>query len=257
MVSSFSHEKSNYHISFFYSLPTPALTPLPSKYTDLLNYVQRAPDQGDTNACLFVASTGAMELIANKKAGIRNPKPYGEYDLAESYIMHAPNHSYGKTWWETKVRKFNWGFGIHIDDWSFEAWTDTWINNNVWNFWNWDGMKKVPLPKVTTSLLFARGNKYSTYVLNKTHIQTVKEAIWKNKAPVMLNYNDDGYWHVVLIVGWNDNVPGECYQTPSSECNRDLGSFYVRDSMGVEIEVRDFDWLRVKGNAAILIKEDI
>jgi len=62
----------------------------PSSYTELLDYVQEAPDQGDTNTCLYVASTGAMELIANKEAGIKNPQPFGKYDLAESFVYNAP-----------------------------------------------------------------------------------------------------------------------------------------------------------------------
>ena len=59
-----------------------------------------------------------------------------------------------------------------------------------------------------------------------------------------------------LIVGRNDQIPGKCYDTPASECNKDVGSFYVRDSFGVEVEVRDYDWFRVKGNAAFIIRED-
>ena len=61
----------------------------PDSYTELLDYVQEAPDQGETNTCLFVASTGAMELIANKEMGIKNPRPFGIYDLSESYVIWA------------------------------------------------------------------------------------------------------------------------------------------------------------------------
>src|SRR6478735_8851406 len=82
----------------------------PSSYTELLDYVQEAPDQGDTNTCLFVASTGAIELIANKENGIKNPKPYGPYDLAESFTINAPNTEV-KSFFETPVLKYNNGYG--------------------------------------------------------------------------------------------------------------------------------------------------
>ncbi|HXH74887.1 MAG TPA: hypothetical protein VNJ08_07970 [Bacteriovoracaceae bacterium] len=229
---------------------------LPSKYTELLNYVQVAPDQGDTNTCLFVASTGAMELIANKKHGITNPKPYGPYDLAESYIIHAPSYqTSGKSFWETPVMKFNKGYGIHFADWPFDAWNDSSVDNTIWNSREWRSMKKVELPKVTTSQLFIYGNRWSTNVLNDSHIEKIKAALYKNKAPVLVNYNDNYYWHVVLIVGYDDNLPGKCYELSDSECKEQKGSFYVRDSFGISVEVRDYDWFRVKGNAAFVIKE--
>src|SRR5690606_17960723 len=40
---------------------------LPSEHLDLLPYLQPAPDQGETNTCLFVSSTGAVELLLNQK----------------------------------------------------------------------------------------------------------------------------------------------------------------------------------------------
>ena len=42
----------------FAALPTFSAT-FPAKYIELLDYVQEAPDQGQTSTCLYVASTGA------------------------------------------------------------------------------------------------------------------------------------------------------------------------------------------------------
>lgn len=80
-----------------------------SRYTELLNYVQEAPDQGKTASCLYVASTGAMELIANKKYDEKFPRPYGKYDLAESFLIHAPQSDdlQDKTFWEKPILRFN------------------------------------------------------------------------------------------------------------------------------------------------------
>lgn len=226
----------------------------PSSYTELIDYVQEAPDQGDTNTCLFVASTGAMELIANKEAGIKNPKPYGKYDLAESFVINAPVMTQ-KSFFETPVLKFNRGYGVHVKDWPFESWKGYAVNNSVWNSHpQLSTLPKVELPEVETIKLFQYGDRWSTNVLKDSHVEMIKEALWKHKSPVIINYNDEYYWHVILIVGYDDNLPGECYDTDPKECEGDIGSFYIRDSFGVKVELRDYDWFRVKANAAAVVK---
>lgn len=230
-----------------------------SRYTELLNYVQEAPDQGKTGSCLYVASTGAMELIANKKYKIKFPKPYGPYDLAESFLIHAPTpqDTKDKTFWEKPVLRFNEaGFGIHISDWPYVAWNETDISKAPWDPKEWADLPKVKLPKVETIKLFVEGeNRWSTNVLKDSHIETIKKALRKYRSPVMVNYNDNRYWHVVLIVGYDDDIPGDCYQISREECGERRGAFYVRDSFGLPIDVRDYDWFRVKGNAAFVVKE--
>lgn len=226
----------------------------PSSYTELLDYVQEAPDQGDTNTCLFVASTGAMELIANKENGIKNPKPYGPFDLSESYVMWAKD-TYQKSFIETPVLRFNNGYGIHVKDWGYEAWNQTRVNQSVWSKHpQFLTLPRLPLPEVETIKLFQFGNRWATRVLKQDHVEQVKEALWKYKSPIIINYNDEGYWHVILIVGYDDNLPGECYDTDPKECESDIGSFYIRDSFGIKVELRDYDWFRVKGNAAAVVK---
>ena len=58
---------------------------------------------------------------------------------------------------------------------------------------------------------------------------------------------------MILIVGYDDRMPGLCYDTDPKEC-KGMGSFYVRDSFGVRVELRDYDWFRLKGNAAFVVK---
>lgn len=248
--------KPTFLLLFVFSIFNVQAQDLPSKYTELLKYVQPGPDQGETGTCLFVASTGAMELIANKKEGIKNPQPYGKYDLSESYLINARVWSSGKSFWEEAFLRFNWGYGIHIDDWPYDGWNDQQEDQTVWNSRTIANMRKVQLPKVETIRLFIHGNRWSTRVLDDSHIQQIKEALWKYKSPILANYNDDGFWHVITIVGYDDNLPGNCYdKTPEAECADDVGSFYVRDSFGIPIEVRDYDWFRIKGNAAFVTKE--
>lgn len=236
-------------------LSVPALA-LPSKYTELLDYVQEAPDQGKSSTCLYVASTGAMELIANKKEDIKNPQPYGKYDLSESFAIHAPNvDAKGKDFREIPVLRFNRGFGIHINDWPYEAWDETDASNTPWIRRAWQSLPKVSLPKVETLPLFALGNRWSTNVLSSAHVEAVKAALVTHRSPVLISYNDNNYWHIILIVGYNDDIPGTCYQISEKECAEKRGAFYVRDSFGVPVELRDYDWYRVKGNSAFVVKE--
>ena len=241
-------------VSFIFILACSTAFARPTSYTELLDYVQEAPDQGDTNTCLFVASTGAMELIANKMNGIKDPQPFGKYDLSESFVINAPN-TVVKSFIETPVLKFNNGYGIDIKDWAYDAWNGSVVNSSVWN--RHPQMSKLPrveLPQGETVKLFQFGNKWSTYVLNDSHVEMIKEALWKYKSPIIINYNDEDYWHVILIVGYDDNLPGECYDTDPKECEDDIGSFYVRDSFGVKVELRDYDWFKVKGNTAAVVK---
>jgi C1A family cysteine protease len=226
----------------------------PSSYTELLDYIQEAPDQGDTNTCLFVASTGAMELISNKENGIKNPKPFGPYDLSESFVINTAD-TVAKSFIETPVLRFNNGSAILTKDWPYEAWTGTAVNYSVWNRHpNYSQLPRVKLPEIETIKLFQYGNRWATYVLNDSHVEQIKEALWKYKSPIIINYNDEDYWHVILIVGYDDNIPGECYDTDPKECEGDIGSFYVRDSFGIKVELRDYDWFRAKGNAAAVVK---
>ncbi len=222
-------------------------------YDELLDYVQEAPDQGEAATCLFMANTGAMELLANKKAGIKNPVPFGQYDLAESHSMWTKNTGQEKSFFDAPVNRFR-GKGIHTSYWPFEAWTDGRVNYSVWDRHpQMDTLPRIDLPEIETIKLFQFGNKWSTGVLNKSHIQTIKEALVKYQSPILVNYNDEGFWHVILIVGFDDRLPGTCYDTNPSECSG-MGSFYIRDSFGVRAELRDYDWFRVKGNAAFVVK---
>ena len=226
----------------------------PDHYDELIDYVQEAPDQGEVATCLYMGNTGAMELLANKKEGIKNPEPYGKYDLAESYPMWTPVGQGATSFFDQPVNSFN-GKGVHISHWPFEAWTDGYKNYSVWDKHpQFNTLPKITLPQVETIKLFQFGNKWSTRVLNKTHVEMIKDALWKYKSPVLINYNDEDYWHVILIVGYDDRIPGACYDTDPKECEGDIGSFYVRDSFGVRVELRDYDWFRVKGNAAFVVK---
>lgn len=232
---------------------------LPVKYTELLSYVQPAPDQGETNTCWFMASTGAMELLLNKKDKIQNPKVGGKNDLSESFLIWQDDYSdrqtHPKHFIEEVVTRFNYGEAVHNSFWPFHAYnTDGTDNMTVWNKHpRFADLPRMKVPMVKTKLLFARGRKYATYVLLPEDVQEVKETLVKTQSPVIINYNEDGYWHVILIVGYDDGLKGECYEIEAEECNQ-KGSFYVRDSNGKRYEARAYNWFLYKANAAAAIE---
>lgn len=250
--------KSLLIILFIHLFPNTAMSvTTPPRFLQLLPFVQQAPDQGRTGTCLYVASTGAMELIANKKYNIKNPKPYGPYDFSESFLISQKAHpdAKDKLFLEKVVHRFNWGYGILSREWDFDVWNGSHPDRTVWEARDWTNMTKVPVPPIETIPLFAEGDRWATDVLDDSHVELVKEALWEHRSPVLISYNDNRYWHVIMVVGYDDTVPGNCYQIPEEECREDVGSFYVRDSFGLSVELRDYDWFRKKVNHAAVVKE--
>lgn len=102
--------------------------PVPSKYLDLIRYVQKAPDQGETNTCWFMASTGVMELLLNRKHNITRPKPNGPYDLSESFLIYQQNYYDPKDpqehFIEEVIARWNHGSGILHKHWPVELGDD-------------------------------------------------------------------------------------------------------------------------------------
>jgi hypothetical protein len=220
----------------------------PSSYTDLVQYSTKAPDQGETNACLFVGSTGSMEILYNKHLNLTGKN---RIDLAEQYAIWMGDGN-GFSWLDSVVLGFNNTHEAILNkDLPFSN------QNNVWAYpQNFRTLPRIQIPfQVKSIKLFHKGkNKWATYVLTQQDVELVKESLVRYESPVLISYNDEGYWHVINIIGYDDDLEGECYDyTPASECAKSKGAFIVRDHFGKETEVRDTDWFRVKASAAYVI----
>lgn len=231
---------------------------LPSKYTELIRYVQKAPDQGETNTCLFMASTGALELLLNKKYDIRRPRINGPYDLSESFLIHQYNYSSRQDpqehFIEGAVAKFNHGEAVLNRHWPVPLDGSGVALMSVWDYRSdFHSLPRLKVPAVKSELLFARGRKWATQVLRPEDVETVKRALVERRSPVIINYNDDGFWHVVLIVGYSDRARGVCYELDKEECN-ERGAFAVRDSDGKRYEFRAYNWFLKYANAAAVVE---
>lgn len=231
---------------------------LPIRHTKLLDYVQPAPDQGRTGSCAFVAATGAMELLLNQLYEMKDPVAFGPYDLSEPYLIHAPYDTPDdKTFFEAVVYKFNGtGYAVPAAEWPLVAWIDGEVNRSAWEDQDSSRMTRILLPKIETIKLFSSSDRWAQNVLDIDDVEKIKRYLVKYNAPILINYRDNSFWHVILIVGYDDQLPGECYQINEKECRKTEGSFYVRDSFGKAIEIRDYDWFVKKGNSAFVVRRD-
>ena len=228
---------------------------LPQRHDSLLEFVQEAPDQGDVASCLYMATTGSIELLLNQKYGIRYPKKGDLFDISERFTMNYKVRNSG-SWHLTALPRLNKGWAISENNLPFTAWTEAGdVNRSMWrrpsDFYDLDKMKINHTFKAKK--LFVRGkNRHSKYVVKPQDITAIKRALVNNNAPVIVNYNHNRWWHVINIVGYDDNAKGECTHTPEVQCST-MGAFYVRDSLGKDTHLRSYDWLRVNANAAFSI----
>lgn len=228
---------------------------LPSRYTELNDYVLEAPNQGQVNTCLFMAATGAMEILLSKQLGIRHPEVNGPTDLSERYTISEKSSSRSRTWFEDAFLKFDSGEAILNRDVPFEAFDEEGdINYSVWNMPSeFYSAPRIKLPKIDTVHLFSF-NKYSRGVLNQDHLRQVKEAMIQYQSPIISVGNDEDYWHVTVIVGYDDFIEGDCYELDSKICRGKKGALWVRDSFGTRLEARSYEWFLRRQNSAAVAK---
>lgn len=242
----------------FFATSHATFAALPSHYTDLNQYVVTSPNQGEAASCAFMATTGAMEILLSKSLGIKNPQPLGESDLSERYTISAPSSALrSKSWFENIFLKFDSGESVLARDMPFEFYDENGnFNYTVWNFpSNFYTAPRVKLPKIDTVFLFSVGTMYSRGVLNQSHVDQVKEALVKYQSPIIVVGNDEEYWHVVVITGYDDTATdGLCYELDTSVCKGKKGAFYVRDSFGLGLEKRSYEWFIRRQNSAAVAK---
>lgn len=236
----------------------PAQAPLPRAYTELNQYVIPAPDQGEAVSCLFMASTGAMEVLLNKHLGNRHPTVKGPTDIAERFLINsAMTYTQPASWFEQYFLNFNSGEAILEKYLPFRALDKDGYDNSleIWSMpENFFALPRIKLPKVETEFLFSIGGKYAQEVLDESFVHIVKEALVKSRGPVITIGNDDSYWHATLITGYDDDKTGECYELDPSVCKGKKGAFYVRDSFGDGLELRSYQWFIALQNSAAVTR---
>ncbi|MFW7378874.1 MAG: hypothetical protein ACOH5I_08715 [Oligoflexus sp.] len=259
-------------------------------HTNLLKYVIPSPNQEAAGSCHYMAATGAMEILWNqskhRKGQWFDNRINGSSDISEAYLMNIPYANRDSITGLRKIVGFNNASSQAVLNRDFPFWNSENSKHDATRNWSRRVAKRssVAVPKANISNIYGGisitdGTKWDVGVLNSRHVERVKEELRKDR-PVLVTYNHFGYWHVVVVVGYNDHVEKDCgwvkqfmnrtasssqFRTYQSKVRRSLyegggcrgkGVFYVRDSLGfggggdraIKYTQRSYDWLEHLGN---------
>ncbi len=199
---------------------------------ELNQFVLPSPDQQDAGSCLYMASTGAVEVLLNKDPKTRDLKSDGRSDLSERYLMNVSARADSKSWLTDAVLEFNQYGAVRNSDYRY---TKGWLKESgganvpasrgaegaVYSTrYNWlDDLngtveaKAIDVPTIRRSIIYQDPdeNQWNTGIMEPSDIEKIKTHLRTKKTPVLFVYNHYGYWHAVAIVGYNDSkVHSEC-----------------------------------------------
>ncbi len=213
---------------------TKALVPEESDFEGGFNmwvpYVMPTPYQENAGSCLFMSHTAVAETLVNER---RNRLGYPNIDLSERYFMNLSKADIGDNlidnWITDTIYRLNATKKMYLNrDFPYmKGWYRP-IGNGQRVFAqpneqgayygvraNWvvdlDSLAKKPsydLPTFKRDILFEdpKGNRWNVGTAPKDIVQRVKNALNTKKGPVTVIYNHTGFWHAVMIAGYNDNI---------------------------------------------------
>ena len=202
-----------------------------SGFNDLTPFLLASPNQEDAGSCLYMAHTGIAEWWLAKLHPHISRAADGPIDLSERYTMNIATSDAVKNWKTDTIYAFN---NLHqgVKNTSYR-YTKGWYGqdangdivarsgagegNEYGTYINWvkntesitDGF--VDLPHFERDIIFAdpKSNQWNVDVMPDDIVTRVKLALLSKKAPVMVIYNHYGYWHAVMVVGFDDKRSSE------------------------------------------------
>jgi hypothetical protein len=214
--------------------------------TALLDLVLASPNQYDAGSCLFMANTGAMEILLNQHTPAEDIDYLGETDLSERYLMNASDHvSYADIDYTITDLTYTYdAFGGSLlsrdypfiadylretssggyvqadpsDDGAFFTCYANWLDD-LPSDWQ---EALTPTPDVERSVIFLDPDLDSSSIWNVgimdwETVDRIKHELDTKQAPVILVYNHYLYWHANVIVGYDDSIDsGGCPMVESS-----------------------------------------
>lgn len=209
---------------------------LSTGFNDLLPYILPAPNQGNAGTCLFMAHTGVIEWWLAKLAQVQYPKINGDFDLSERLSANLKTLGTGdqliENWRTDTIYRFNQlGYSYLNRDYPF---TQGWYKRDARGVrvparegdqdasyginYNWIPefhdlvAPKVYLPKFKRAVFYAdpKQNQWNIGGAPTDIVQQVKEALRQKRSPIITIYNHMGYWHTVVILGYNDSLEHNC-----------------------------------------------
>ncbi|WP_218110016.1 hypothetical protein [Oligoflexus tunisiensis] len=258
-----------------------------SYHKSLLNYVIQSPNQENAGTCNLMAATGALEILLNQwkdaEGKTVDTSNDGASDLSEPYTINtAIGYGYGDTLAPIMAFNHNGNGAVLSKDFPFVNSYDGYDAQINWNRPTPD-VYRVAVPTIKGTSFFGGttlndNTKWAVTVMDEAQVETVKSELRKNR-PVLVTYNHSDFWHVVVVVGYDDELSENCQMVRSyynkakalygakvkaavdrdGGC-REKGVFYVRDSLGPgarspKYSVRSYDWLKYLGNHIISVHQ--
>lgn len=200
-------------------------------YNELVPYVLPSPHQEDAGTCLYMSLTGIAEWWLARLNPSLSRASNGPLDLSERYLVNISENKKYQTrvenWRTDSIEILNatgqsvlnsaypFAKGWYREDSKgdiFPARPNT-LGSVYGVIFSWyDNLKSitsgfVQLPHFKRDILFAdpEENEWNVGLNPDGIVETVKQALVKNKAPVQVIYNHESVWHSVFVVGFDDD----------------------------------------------------
>lgn len=193
------------------------------KHESLLPFVFSAPNQYDAGSCAYMAATGTMEILLNQKDKVSKLDYGGKNNLSEPFMMNVGG-SRIPYFFTDSMYNFNGAKAALPDKYMPFGLSSSGSAQKNWNAKipsDWKS-NATPVPRVERTVLFYdpprnSNSKWNVGLMDQKIVERIKYALRSTDAPVMAVYNHNGYWHVSIIVGYDDTQEhGECPMVKSS-----------------------------------------
>lgn len=193
-------------------------------YDEMDPYILASPNQFDAGSCLFMANTGAMEMLLGQHADPDDIDYEGDTDLSERYLMSGSDPAYAVIDYSITdiayAYEYNGGALLNRD-YPFQC-----TNSSCQLNWDndmpddWRDML-VPTPEVERTVLFLDpdlddNSIWAVGIMGPNVLDRIKYELRTKNAPVVVVYNHYLYWHAVVVVGYDDTAPTNCSMVNSS-----------------------------------------
>jgi hypothetical protein len=219
-------------------------------FNELVPYVTPSPDQDEAGTCLFMSLTGVSEWWMMRLGNSKNFVQDGPFDLSERWWVN-------QSIWSGNLKRIkNWSTdGIYLFNAQPAALNRQYRFTKGWYMEEDDELIKVPphtpgakydtgfnwiddsdrisagirLPKFNRRVIYAdlKENPWEIGQAPKDIVERVKEALVKEKSPVQVVYNHEGFWHSVYVIGFDDTMSSqncpflkESFESYSSEARK-------------------------------------
>ncbi len=211
---------------------------------ELIPYVFASPNQYDAGSCLFMATTGSMEILLNQSEDHDDLEYWGDTDLSERFLMNASDYvdndvvdwvlsdliyAYGDLGGSMLDRDYPFQAG-YIKDGVYGVTEASPTENGAYFscYYSWlnhlpDDWQEllVDTPDAERTVVFIDPDKdsnsqWAVALGDEEVIEQIKYELRTKNAPVMVVYNHYLYWHADIIVGYDDSVEYGCPMVNSS-----------------------------------------